>query len=167
MNISFRTHFPWLDADGQPKPTHFAQQIQNSLYQEPGQEPGQELQTFHEKLHTLRRLKGRRRFREGMDLVMTVGSRFKPLVFAEAKCTSTQLVHMELQPVDEYAGYNLLVDIDGQPLSQNQLRTLARNDGFPSPGMYVSRDFTRWFIMDLMQHGWCEYELVHWTPMRY
>lgn len=168
MNVSFKTHFPWVDAKGEPVPTHFAQSIVNVMNRAVISEETP-WTGYGEKRHTMRRVKnGRRRFRPGMKLVLTVGSRFKPMEFAETTCESVQMVRMELQPIPGHAGLNLLVDIDGQACSNNMLRTLARYDGFPSPGLGPSVNFLRWFMLDLLQHGSpAEYELVHWTTMRY
>jgi hypothetical protein len=163
MNVSFKTHFPWVDTNGEPVPTHFAQQIVNSMLQ------GASHGAMSEKRHTMRRVKnGRRRFRPGMKLVFTVGSRFKPIPFAETTCESVQLVRMQLQPIPGAAGVCLMVDIDGKACGNDMLRQLARYDGFYNPPQGMSEDFLRWFMLDLMQNGSpAEYEMIHWTSMRY
>jgi len=61
-----------------------------------------------------------------------------------------------------------MVDIDDKPCGVQMIRQLANNDGFLSSGRGPNAHFLRWFMLDLMQNGSpAEYELIHWTPMRY
>lgn len=161
MNLNFKTHFPWPGADGKPEPTYFKARILAGLTQRRGDAENAAVP----KLHTIRRLKnGKARFREGMKLTFSTGSRFKPERFGEMVCTGVQRLQMEPRP--SYHGVNLLIHLDlGAPpmhlLSADELQTLAENDGLKP------YDFMRWFTMDAIQNGPGVYELVHWTDVRY
>jgi hypothetical protein len=170
MNITFKTHFPWPGADGQPEPTHFAQQIINELVLRDGAPRAERSY----KLHTIRRVKDKPRFREGMRLVLQHGSRFKPMPFVETECTGVQMLHMSLLWNDpswleqkaEAAHYSLQIRIDHPDdvcwLTEEDVERLARNDGFSS-----LEQFTRWFLLDVLANGPGTYQLVHWTEVRY
>ena len=87
MNINFKSHFPWPGADGQPEPTNFASQILNGMLSTDPDKP--------KKLHTIRRIKAKPGYREGMKLVLQGGSRFKPVPFAETVCTGVQVLRLQ------------------------------------------------------------------------
>lgn len=165
MNIHFKTYFPWPGADGQPEPTHFGLQIMNAFApnifspSRPGNVQGK-------KLHTIRRLpnNGRPRYREGMRLVMCMGSRYEPQPFLEAECTGVQLLQMDM---GEFAGgLSLgvrLVEHGSycKPMDLTMIDKLAANDG-------LSREqFLKWFLADVIHCGPGTYQVVHWTKHRY
>lgn len=163
MNINFKTHFPWNGTDGTPEPTRFREQILNVLNARiPGagglSYPGEGM-----KLHTIRRTHGRPRFREGMALTLTTGSRFKPVPFAEAVCTGVQEVHMVIEHGTTMAGrtyLSLRIAIDDQVVYMPG--ELALNDGFRD-----DERMARWFLPDIIAHGPFTGQLVHWTGVRY
>lgn len=170
MNITFKTHFPWPGADGQPEPTHFADQIMNELVLRDGAPRAERSY----KLHTIRRVKDKPRFREGMRLVLQTGSRFKPMPFVETECTGVQMLHMGLywtnpgwlEPNPCRAHYELQVAVEQDShmrwLDEDDMTRLARNDGFSS-----LEQFMRWFLLDQLMNGPGYYQLVHWTEVRY
>lgn len=160
MIIKFKTHFPWNNEEtGEPEATDFVARIGAAL-------KPQRTGLVAPKWHTIRRMKNRkRRFREGMKLQMATGSRFKPEVFAEAECTRWQHLKMDLVPTTW--GYDLGVRVC-QPatvpylLNATNMRMLALNDGFrdlPS--------FHRWFLLDLLENGPGDFELVGWGNVEY
>lgn len=150
MNIFFKTHFPWPGPDGQPEPTHFHSKILAGHGLGPG--PG--------KLHTIRRVNGKPRYREDMKLVMCMGSRFKPVPFHETVCTGTQLIEMETMTTS-YGSLFIAGRIDGEEFSFAELETIAGNDGLT----YVQ--FVKWFTLDLITRGPGTYQIVHWSDVRY
>lgn len=156
MIIKFKTHFPWQGADGQPEPTHFKEQIANCLADTPLPYPALGI-----KKHTLRRIKnGKNRFRPGMKLQMATGSRFKPEVFKETVCSSWLWLKLDLVPVPY--GYELGVRVcrDGklpELLNDMNHKKLALNDGFRDVA-----SFNRWFLLDLLENGPGNFELVGW-----
>ncbi len=169
MNITFKTHFPWPGADGQPEPTHFCMQILNEVARDPDTPRAERSY----KLHTIRRVKDKPRFREGMRLVLQGGTRFKPVPFAETECTGTQMLHMELGWVDpswleqkaERAHLELTLSIhepdDIRWLDETDIERLAKNDGLSL------EQFARWFTLDLLMNGPSTYQIVHWSDVRY
>jgi len=174
MNINFKTHFPWPDADGEPEPTHFKEQVLNSVNARLG--TPLLFQGRGVKLHTIRRIKnGKPRFREGMKLTFSMGPRFKPERFGEAVCTGVQQLRFEHAtwveelPVgsDQLIPNHVLVisqltDVTITCLPPVQRYHLALNDGFPDLST-----FERWFLLDVLQNGPGDYQLVHWTDLRY
>jgi len=165
MNLNFKTTFPWPGADGiYPAPTFFMDKILLSLDQHPGDDAARTLAPLigpAPKIHTIRRINGEKaRFREGMKLSMSTGSRFKPERFAEAVCTGTQEVLMEMVRLREF-GFELDVWVDGRYIHRLDRGTLATNDGL------TEEQFTKWFLLDQITHGPGLYELVHWTAFRY
>jgi hypothetical protein len=161
MNITFKTHFPWPGADGNPEPTHFPDQIINELVLRDGAPRAERPY----KLHTIRRVKDKPRFREGMRLVLQTGSRFKPMPFVETECTGTQMLHMEAPAVRDTLALNVRLILPATVphlLGGGQLERLARNDGFSS-----LEQFTRWFMLDQLVNGPGYYQVVHWTEVRY
>jgi hypothetical protein len=162
MNITFKTHFPWPGADGNPEPTHFPDQIINELVLRDGAPRAERSY----KLHTIRRVKDKPRFREGMKLVLQTGSRFKPVPFVETACTGVQTLWMEARP--NLGGVNLLIWVrDPEPgparlLTAEQVSALAQNDGL------LPYHFVRWFTLDLLHNGLeGTYQVIHWTEVRY
>ena len=161
--MKFLAHFPWTEA-GEPVPTHFYESITKGLFQT---NYGTALAAAGEsvgiKKHSIRRIKdGVPRYGAGMTLHMAILNMGKETDFAEVECTAVQHAKMYLQPMgDGYLGYSLCVDVNGRPLSTQQIKDLARNDGMKP------MDFARWFTIDLLLHGTSEYELVHWTYLRY
>lgn len=158
MNISFKSHFPWPGPDGKPELTYFEGRIITALA-DLRDAPVPPLR----KLHTIRRDQkdGTCRYREGMDLHMVTGSRMKPDRFAVARCTGVQPVLMGLQTIPNVVGRNLFVDIASGPCSNGQIKRLAENDG-------LSLDqFTKWFMLDIIQHGPFTGHIIHWTDLRY
>lgn len=162
MNINFKTHFPWNGPDGNPEPTLFATQIKNEVNRDPDTRRGER---YRYKLHTIRRINhGKPRFREGMKLTFSTGSRFKPERFGEAVCTGTQHLKMSLQVKDNRM--ELFVAICHPAtipiyLKPSKFAALAQNDGLSS------ENFTKWFAQDLIANGPGDYQLVHWTDLRY
>lgn len=164
MNINFKTHFPWPSGDtGKPEPTYFKERILNTLTTDIFAGVGR-------KLHTIRRVpaSGKLRFRAGMLLTFSTGPRFKPERFAETNCISTQEVNMWLSTMKGHgaAGPELTVNIgfNGEKKSgwnDYWFTKLLTNDG-------LSRDNgIKWFALDLLTHGPGEYQIVHWTDLRY
>jgi hypothetical protein len=160
MNINFKTHFPWPGADGQPEPTRFADQIIQELVLRDGAPRAER----DYKLHTIRRVKDKPRFREGMRLVLHTGSRFKPMPFVETECTGTQMLHMELEQKREECRLNVRLILPAtipQLFTGHLLERLARHDGLSL------ENFVRWFTLDVLVNGPGYYQLVHWTEVRY
>lgn len=144
-------------------PTRFMEQIVNSLQEEAGQKLS--FPMYGTKRHTLRRAKQKPRFREGMLLQFCTGPRYQQEVFADGYCTGVQLVHLnalhrEFMAIDGPPCYSwqLVAQMGGRLLP---LKELAANDGL------ALHDFTRWFLLDVLQNGPGMYELVHWTNTRY
>jgi len=158
MLLKFKTHFPWNDEHGNPVPTHFVPQIANALQGIVGP-PGA-------KHHTLRRINGKPRFREGMKLQMATGPRFKPDIFRETECTRWKHLKMDIV-YTQVAGYQLRVrvchpGVIPYKMPPDKLHWLAMWDGFPD-----LESFTRWFLADLLTNGPGDFELVGWTDVRY
>lgn len=153
MNIHFKTHFPWNGPDGKPEPTNFHAQLlaAHGLGDGP------------KKLHTIRRVNGKPRYREGMKLVLCMGSRFKPEPFLETVCTGTQLIEMHLVRLD----YDLVLRTrmqhsnDKRYMTPQQMAVLASYDGLSW------EQFEKWFSMDLLMRGNGTYQIVHWSDLRY
>lgn len=159
MNLSFKSHFPWPGANGKPEPTYFDGRILSALNPK-SESPAPPLR----KLHTIRRAAadGTCRYREGMDLHMVTGPRFKPERFVVAKCTGVQPIKMGLIPVvntNSSPGLCIMVFINGKRLF-NPVQ-LANNDGLDID------QFTKWFMLDIIQNGPFTGHIIHWTDLIY
>lgn len=157
MNINFKTHFPWPGSDGKPGPTFFKDWIENSI-------AFPDMEDKLAKHHTIRRIKTKPRFREGMKLTFSTGSRFKPVRFGEAVCSGTQFLRMDCA---HYAGgisLGVWIEEPGvlhRPMTLEQMHRLAMNDGLSV------ENFLKWFLLDVITNGPGHYEIVHWTDLQY
>lgn len=158
MNINFKTHFPWPGPTGKPERTNFDHKISACV------EFPDDPQGWTPKKHTIRRFHGKPRFREGMELTFSSGSRFKPVRFGHALCTGTQFLRMEAAP---YAGGISLGVWLQEPavlfpvMKLDNMERLALNDGLSM------ENFLKWFLLDVLTHGTGHYQIVHWTDLRY
>ena len=139
MNVNFKTHFPWPGADGKPEETGFLEKIVAGLTRRHGDTE------LAPKLHTIRRVQTKPRFRAGMKLVLTTGGRFAPKPFCETECVSVQKVEMGLSMLGAAACVDIA--IDGFPLLHDEHDQLARNDGM------TTWHFTKWFLLDVITNG--------------
>lgn len=127
--------------------------------------------SFHPKLHTIRHDESER-WKPGMDIHFVINSRtkdrfqFAPVV----KCTSVQTIEImdssHLPRVNGivlefphgveifYLAYE--VKIDGRFLNEQEIRELAKNDGFES-----EYEFFKYFNKDFKGR------LIHWTNLKY
>lgn len=165
MNINVKINFPWFAPDTKDvfQPTHFKEQILNSInceVRKPLMHQG-----LGVKLHTIRRIKHKPRFREDMKLVLQTGSRFKPKPFAETKCTGVQ--YLKMATYFKSGGLSLGIWLQEQAalpmlLKLETVERLAKNDGFTS-----TEDFYKWFLLEVITKGPGDYQVVHWTGVRY
>jgi len=161
MNLSFKSHFPWPGPDGKPELTYFEGRILAALAGTTTASPS------HTKRHTIRRAApdGTCRYREGMPLHMVTGPRFKPERFAIATCTGVQPIKMELLGMKEpNDGFFMLAYTNTGRLMENRelhIAQLAANDGL------TRHQFTKWFMLDIIQHGPFIGHIIHWTDLRY
>lgn len=163
MNISFKTHFPWNGRDGKPEPTFFPDKILLALDRHPEPEITPLLLDPAKKYHTIRRIKDKPRYKEGMKLTMCTGSRFKPVPFLETECTGTQEIIMEIQDWSA-GGHPLSLAVfgqDGYRMSIAAVEVLAANDGLSA------RQFYKWFTMDCILNGPGRFQVVHWGNINY
>lgn len=159
MRLNFKTHFPWNGRDGKPEPTFFRDKILLALDQHPEPEATSLFLDPDKKLHTIRRINGKPRYREGMKLTLCTGSRFKSEPFAETVCTGTQSVWMRPRVIID--GCRLDLSVDGRHLDSHRMSVLALNDGLDT------QSFFKWFLLDVITNGPGEYQLVHWGDVRY
>ena len=120
------------------------------------------------KIHTLRQSD---RIKVGMKLQMTVGSRYKPRVFAEKVCVSTQLAKIILKydpaiglfGLDIYVTYTTKSDAY---LNPEELQVFVKNDGFDTLEHFVD-----WFFPNRNAvEGFNKMEtlnVIHWTDLKY
>lgn len=139
MVLGFKSVFPW------GAPTNFEQKIINAI-----------------KLHTLRQ-DPHNRWRAGMPIQLATGVRTKKYrCFKEDVCTGTQLIRItpKYLMVEIFGTTDITACLGGlilwHGLSNEEIDTLARNDGFDS-----TEDFWRWFNKPF------EGKLIHWTQKRY
>lgn len=171
MNINFKTHFPWPGADGKPEATFFREKILAGIRPQMAQMT--QMKAAHSKtadvtdgalrpkLHTIRRINGKPRYREGMKLTFSTGSRFKPERFGEAMCTGTQLLRMWIETTPFLNQLELCCFLGSTSLTGVQQRALIANDGLTPAA------FSKWFLLDLLTNGPGDYQVVHWTGLRY
>jgi hypothetical protein len=114
------------------------------------------------KIHSIRKGK---RWRPEMSIQMAFWYRtkkywqFNAYFKALEKCTGTQDIEIFYDYLisDEWEQTQIKrVFIDGNELSEKEIDTLAKNDGFDSVD-----DFFNWFDNDF------EGQIVHWTDFRY
>lgn len=160
MNINFKTHFPWPGADGKPEPTYFVEKVVHGILTLEPRLPPRPDWPYQPKLHTIRRITGKPRFREGMQLMMTTGPRFRTVPFADTKCTGVQELFIRLELADP-PQYHLRFFLNGERLNKQALATLAANDGLTGEQLW------RWFALDVISNGPGKYQIVHWTDLKY
>jgi len=153
MILSFRSHFPpYLLDESAGTPTLFQESIKVAL------EPSLRSEGSMPKLHTIRR---GHRWKAGDTIHFTADNRTpQACQFAVAPCTGTQEIVMDLgdQPTRQL---QLLVSIDQRHTRSFDVERLARNDRL------TLEQFTRWFTMDILQHGVFRGQIIHWTDLRY
>lgn len=110
------------------------------------------------KIHTIRADKGNR-WCAGKKIQMATGVRTKEYnCFHETECVSVQdilIIYEYIQPI----GHTLSVHIDGRPICNNELETLAKHDGFDN-----ASDLLEFFVgvTDVFRG-----KIIHWTNYKY
>lgn len=111
------------------------------------------------KIHTIRADKPNR-WKPGMLIHFAKGVRTKNYInFHMGFCHSVQRINIEYVP---YEGNtkglvaDVFVSIDGRRLNNEEVRVLAKNDGFQS-----ASDFLNFFDKDFTG------KIIHWTDFRY
>lgn len=104
------------------------------------------------KIHTIREDKTNR-WKPGNKIQMATGVRTKNYnCFKTAVCVSVQTIEIRNIFDDKNA-----VLIDGRKLTKEEIKTLAKNDGFDNV-----KDFWNWFFMEDFIG-----KIIHWTYFKY
>ena len=134
MILGFKKKFPW------GKPSNFEKKILDGS-----------------KIHTFREDK-RGRWKPGVLIHFATGIRTRFYnCFKKGVCKSTQSIRIE--KYDTYYGVEgpfYKIYINSEPVFDDVVEKLAKNDGFDSLG-----DFFKWFNTDF--HG----KIIHWTDFKY
>lgn len=108
------------------------------------------------KLHTIRKDE-LLRWKKGMTMHMATGVRTANYkCFKKTICTSIQSIRIVHFDGQGHCKSWASVWIDGKPMSDNQVRKLAVNDGFESPS-----EFFKWFNTNFTGR------IIHWAKKKY
>jgi hypothetical protein len=134
MILGFKTKFPWGE------PTNFVEKITKR--------PG-----FTPKLHSLRKSKKLDRWKAGNYIHFATGVRTKNYTqFYDGVCYSTQQIRIEFKHA-----YKPIIHVDDRKLSDSEIETLAKNDGFDNVAV-----FCEWFRKEESPN-----QIIHWTDLKY
>jgi len=174
MTLGFMQRFPWK-VDKQPVPTHFREKILalDSLNDvDLGSIRLVSIPLHKPKVHTIR-LDPHNRWKAGRKIEMVyrgagyrIIDHFNKGIPELEKCVSVQLIQLwwtgALAPTQEErdngVGHQIKLNciVDGRRLTDEQLTTLAINDGFNSLDQ-----FKKWFKEDF--YG----RIIHWADLKY
>ena len=143
MRLNFKTTMPF-DKNRQ---TYFENKICNGI-----------------KKHTLRALTTK--WRTGLGIEFTVGSRSKPQVFfrgTSSGCQIVKIIHLKMNSESE----SLLLLINNRWLLPEEISAFIKNDGFDN-----EKDFLDWFFPDRdrktnQNDSALDLKIIHWTDLRY